>query len=164
MDAPVILSFFGCTFAGFLDITMKTPSTQQLATAGRLGSGAIFVAAGLFKLALSRSGESVWGERAFAQMLRDLNVPLPVFTAFAICTLEVVGGAALLKNKLVRPFAALLACDMIGAIGLVGIPGKFGHDRQEGPYRVGSEPWRLPLEVGLLLMMIWLATRTDTEE
>ena len=53
--------------------------------------------------------------KAFAQ----LGVPLPTVSAVAISGLEFVGGILLLIGLLARPVAALLACDMLGAVYFV---------------------------------------------
>lgn len=52
---------------------------------------------------------------AFAQM----GVPAADVVAPIIATLELVGGIALILGLATRPFAALLAVDMLGAIILV---------------------------------------------
>lgn len=57
-------------------------------------------------------------QAAFAQM----GVPAAQLVAPAIGFLELVGGAALILGVLVRPVAALLALNMLGALFLVHAP------------------------------------------
>jgi uncharacterized membrane protein YphA (DoxX/SURF4 family) len=115
-------------------------------------AGALFFAAGVFKtFLLTRTGSTPGG--AFVDFLEQLGVPFPAFFAVAVPLLEVVGGARLIANRTPRLWAGLLACDMAAAIFLVGAPGR---KIQVGEYSVGGEAWRLPLELILLLAMLWL--------
>jgi putative oxidoreductase len=57
-------------------------------------------------------------QAAFAQM----GVPAAQLVAPAIGFLELVGGAAIILGVLVRPVAALLALNMLGALFLVHAP------------------------------------------
>lgn len=122
------------------------PKYQRMA---RKTAGTLFVAAGLFKLLAAR------GE--FAHMLAWAHVPLPQVVSFAVPLLEVGGGAALCTNRKTRIFAALLAGDMAAAIFLVGVPGRRGHAFTAQGHTVGAEVWRLPLEIVLLVICLWLA-------
>ena len=88
-------------------------------------------------------------------MLLQIGVPLPFLVAAVSPVLEIVGGIGLISNRGARAWALLLACDMIGAILLVGIPGKMGRVISVGQTQIGGEAWRLPLEIGLLFMMIY---------
>lgn len=120
-------------------------------------TGVVFLLAGAFKALAVLPGESpVTGRRAFAQMLVQLDVPLPFPTAAAIPALEIIGGIGLLVGRGTRLWAALLALDIIGAIFLVGLPGKSGRVISVGDTKIGGEPWRLPLEIALLLILLWL--------
>lgn len=85
-------------------------------------------------------------------------------TALIVPPLEVVGGVLLWRNQRVRAASALLALDMLGAILSVGIPGRFGKSTEIAGHKVGAEPWRLPLEVVLLLLCAWLALRGKNAE
>jgi len=122
----------------------------------RVFAGTVFVLAGLFKLLAGR------GE--FARMLEFSKVPLPQVISVAVPLLEIVGGAALCANRQTRIFAALLACDMIAAIVLVGIPGKRGRVFSAQGHTVGDEAWRLPLELVLLIICVWLSAKKDTAD
>ena len=89
-------------------------------------------------------------------------------TALVVPPLEVVGGALLWRGQKVRAISTLLALDMLGAILSVGIPGRFGRSAEIAGHKIGTEPWRLPLEVILLLLCVWLAAGSrsgaDAEE
>jgi len=58
-----------------------------------------------------------------------------------------------------RVVCVLLACDMIGAIALVGVPGALGHPLRVGKNEIGNEAWRLPLEIALLWIVMKRARR-----
>lgn len=120
-------------------------------------TGVLFILTGAFKLLMVLPGESTLdGRRAFAQMLLQIGVPLPFVMATAIPALEIIGGIGLISGRGARLWAALLALNMIGAIFLVGIPGKAGRVISVGETNIGGEPWRLPLEIALLCIMLWL--------
>lgn len=128
-------------------------------------SGVLFVLAGVFKfLAPAPGGSTLEGQRAFAQALSQLGVPLPFVMAALIPALEVVGGIGLISGKGRKLWALLLALDMIGAIFLVGLPGKSGRVVSVGATTIGTESWRLPLEIGLLLLMLYVLFLPSTEK
>lgn len=116
----------------------------------RRAIGVLFLLTGTLKL-LAIPG--------FAAVLAQTGTPLPRAFAVAIPLLEIGGGAALLTNKFARPVAALLAINMVFAIALVGIPGARGARFRAGEYTIGGEPWRMPLEAGLLLGLLFIALR-----
>jgi putative oxidoreductase len=62
-----------------------------------------------------------FGVPMFGKALAGLGVPLPVFLAWAVTLLEVVGGAFIIIGLLSRLIALLLAIDMVVAILLVTI-------------------------------------------
>jgi uncharacterized membrane protein YphA (DoxX/SURF4 family) len=111
----------------------------------------LFVLAGAFKLV------AVAG---FRQVLTESGTPLPSLFALCVPILEIGAGLALLLNKRPRLAAAALAVDMIFALALVGIPGARGARFHSGPYTVGGEPWRVPLEVGLLICLLLIVARS----
>jgi len=130
---------------------------KKVSTSFAVSTGVLFILTGAFKfIASAPGGSTLEGRRAFAQMLLQIGVPLPFIVAAAIPALEIVGGIGLIANRGARIWAALLAFNMIGAILLVGIPGKQGRGISLGETKIGEESWRLPLEIALLLMMIWL--------
>lgn len=134
-----------------IEIMRKTLSSLAML------AGVLFIMAGAFKALAASPGESLLtGRRAFAQMLDQLDVPLPFVAATAIPVLEIIGGIGLIRGRGARLWAALLALDMIGAIFLVGLPGRSGEVLSIGDTKIGGEPWRLPLEIALLLLMVWL--------
>ncbi len=127
-------------------------------------SATVFIFAGIFKLGLLIfSLVSPSRLPSFTALLATLNVPFPQIFAFTVPLLEIIGGAQLWRKQQVRIWAALLACDMSVAIALVGIPAKFGRAPKMGALSVGGESWRLPLEIGLLLMCLFLALRKNAK-
>lgn len=81
----------------------------------RLALGVVFFAHGwqkIFEYTIPGT------QAAFAQM----GVPAAQLVAPAIGFLELIGGAALILGVLVRPVAALLALNMLGALFLVHAP------------------------------------------
>ena len=91
-----------------------TRSTIALAVL-RVALGVIFLAHGwqkIFEFTIPGT------QASFAEM----GVPAAQLIAPAIAFLELVGGAALILGVLVRPVAALLVLDMLGALILVHAP------------------------------------------
>ncbi|MDR6417618.1 DoxX family protein [Pseudarthrobacter sulfonivorans] len=94
-----------------------TPATQSTIarTVLRFALGVVFFAHGwqkIFEYTIPGT------QAAFAQM----GVPAAQLVAPAIGFLELFGGAAIILGVLVRPVAALLALDMLGALFLVHAP------------------------------------------
>ena len=114
-------------------------------------SGGLFILAGAFKLIVP-----FLGGPNFADFARALHLPFPQLFALALPLIEIGGGACLLLNRHIRPAAAILAIDMIFAIGLVGAPGLRGQAIKIGATSIGTEAWRVPLEVMLLIAMLFL--------
>jgi uncharacterized membrane protein YphA (DoxX/SURF4 family) len=129
--------------------------------------GALFVVTGAFKIALW-SRFIAFCAAVPAQVL-EINDPqvlalarvAMLATAIIVPPLEVVCGVLLWRGKYLRVAASLLALNMAGAIITVGIPGRLGKSIGYAGIQVGAEPWRLPLEVLLLLACVWLALRTS---
>lgn len=118
----------------------------------RLGGALIFLLAGGLKLCAMPG---------FAAILGQCGVPAPRVFAFMVPSLELVGCVALIANKHARLAAAGLAVDMVFALLLIGIPGARGARFHGGGFTVGGEWWRVPLEVGLLVGLVWMAGRRD---
>jgi putative oxidoreductase len=96
---------------GLLFGTRGGPRAALFAFAIRLVSGAIFVIFGIAKFT----------DHAHEVDSFELyGLPSPSLFAYAVGVVEVVGGALLLAGLLIRPAAALLAGDMVGAIATAG--------------------------------------------
>lgn len=138
---------------------MRLLSSSQRALGGLCGT--VFVLAGTFKLFAP-----------FGSYLETLHVPFAQLVGVGVPLLEIGGGAILLfgrrlqkllpqgwRKNAVRLVSLGLAVDMIVAIGLVGLPGRRGQVHSVSGHTIGSEPWRLPLEVFLLAAMLWFIWR-----
>ncbi|OUM42535.1 DoxX family protein [Arthrobacter sedimenti] len=93
----------------------STTKSTLARTVLRAALGVIFLAHGwqkIFEYTIPGT------QAAFAQM----GVPAAELVGPAIGFLELVGGTALIVGVLVRPVAALLALDMLGALFLVHAP------------------------------------------
>ena len=139
-----------------------TQSAKTPRIVGRVVGG-LFIATGFFKLLAPAAPGFAGGARGFGHALGTLGVPLPLLFGWGVPLLEVGGGLALLVAH--RPLwrvvvAALLALDMMAAIGLVGVPGRMGHPLKVGDHEIGREAWRLPLEVVLLGACLYLLERS----
>jgi uncharacterized membrane protein YphA (DoxX/SURF4 family) len=78
----------------------------------RLQAGVVFVAFGAGKF-INHGAELA--------SIKSYGLPAPELFVIVIGLIELVGGALLIANRLVRPTALLLAGDMIGAIIISGI-------------------------------------------
>ncbi|MDB4908687.1 MAG: DoxX family protein [Gemmatimonadetes bacterium] len=92
------------------------PATEQQHSVGllilRLVTGFTFAMHGYQKL-------FVYGIAGVTQGFTQMGVPLPAITGPGIGALEFFGGVALMIGLATRPFALLLAFDMLGAIVMV---------------------------------------------
>ncbi|MDF2441510.1 MAG: putative oxidoreductase [Abditibacteriota bacterium] len=125
----------------------------------RRAAGSAFVLAGTFKVLL-------WGWHLlhpntsdFAAALHQLGVPMPALFALLLPVVEILAGLCLLRDQWIRAVAAILAIDIVTAIALVGLPGWRGRALQIGAQSIGQEAWRLPLEMLLLVAMLWLIAK-----
>jgi putative oxidoreductase len=89
----------------------RRPKWQLLALFARLAAGAVFVGFGLGKFL---------GHESERDAFERYEIPFPDTATYLIGGLELIGGMALLLGLFVRPFAFLLACNMIGAIITAG--------------------------------------------
>jgi putative oxidoreductase len=89
----------------------------------RLVLAAIFIVHGYQKV-------FVMGMSGVTGMFTQIGVPMPSITAPLIAVIELLGGIALLFGAFTRVAAALIACDMLGAILLVH--GKNGFSAPKG--------------------------------
>lgn len=130
----------------------------------RVFTGALFLLTGAFKL-------FALGPRSFASALQTLGVPFSQVFGVFVPLLEIIGGLVLVMARPKRGHAvavaassALLAVDMLVAILLVGLPGRMGRAWSVGSVRVGQEPWRLPLEIGMLGACVYLFLRAIRDQ
>jgi uncharacterized membrane protein YphA (DoxX/SURF4 family) len=138
-------------------VVAQTPEHPLVSDTLYLGVGLLFVAAGLLKLLLPPSGPGFQGgARGFGQLLATLHVPLPIVFGHLVPAAEVLGGLGLMTHRYRRVWAVPLIIDMVMAISLVGLPGALGRPVRIGSVVIGDEPWRLPLEVVLLAVLLWL--------
>lgn len=94
-------------------LTRSTPSNTAAAVAIiRIITGAVFMAHGYQKV-------FIFGHAGVAQAFTGMGVPAPGLTSALIAAIELLGGLALILGVGTRIAAALLACDMLGAILLV---------------------------------------------
>jgi putative oxidoreductase len=94
-------------------ITRTTEASTVTAIAIlRIVTGIIFFAHGYQKV-------FVYGPAGVAQGFAGMHIPAPAITSILIAAIELLGGAALILGFGTRIAAALLACDMLGAILLV---------------------------------------------
>lgn len=105
------------------------------------------------------------GAEGFARVLTELGVPFPTLNAWVVTVLETLCGLGLILGawtrgtRLVTCLSALpMVGDMTVAL-LVGVRQVSGHPIVLDGFAVMNQPWRLPLELGLLLGMIYLVWR-----
>lgn len=106
----------------------------RLALAVRITAGVVFVIFGVGKFV---------AHGAELDSFRGYGLPAPEVAVIVIGVVEVLGGVLLLTGRLVRPAAALLAANMVGAIVVSGI----------GEGEVVPSLTLAPL---LLVAMVWL--------
>lgn len=91
-------------------ITRTSPASAATAVAiVRIVTGVVFLLHGYQKV-------FVYGPAGVAQSFAGMHVPLPDVTSLLIAAIELLGGIALILGVGTRIAAALLACDMLGAI------------------------------------------------
>jgi uncharacterized membrane protein YphA (DoxX/SURF4 family) len=109
------------------------------------------------------------GPEGFAVYLDAIGVPFPLFHAWLVIGVELVCGLGLLLGAVLpmlrrhtHLFALPLAGDMLVATATVGLPNLLGDSVHIGGVAITAQPWRLPLEVGLLLInlgFLWRPVR-----
>lgn len=123
----------------------------------RIGVGLSFLGAGAFKLALPLLIPHLKpGAPNFGEILAAAGVPLPGLVAVAVCLIEMAGGLALLTGRLLPWASGVLAGDLVGAMVTLSVRGTFVAPLRVKGLALGGEFWRLPVEVGLLLALLWL--------
>lgn len=137
---------------------------MALRTGLRLLVGTFFVASGVAKLTVSPLPGIPPGLNGFAAYLAAAGIPFPVLGAVAACAVEIVCGAGLVGGvfehrlrRLTPWFAALLAGEMAVAMAFVGVPTALGDPVVLEGTAVTNEAYRLPLELGLFLYLVYLA-------
>ncbi len=105
------------------------------------------------------------GPEGFALYLSAIGVPFPLFNAYMVCLVEMICGALLVISPflsqpysmhLTRMTAFPLMVDMIVATFTVGVPNLLGHPVRMQDIAVTAQPWRLPLEMSMLLITLYL--------
>lgn len=122
---------------------------------------------GLFFIGTGASKLFGMGPVAFAEMLAAVGVPFAALNAWLVCAAEIGCGAALFASAVLavvraRPFvyagaAGVLAIDMCVAIATVGIRTQRGDPVIVRGVPTAGEPWRLGLEVVVLLLLVIIA-------
>lgn len=171
-SAPVSLVRAEARRARFEPWLVHVPETQgrfQL----RGVTGVIFILFGMMKLfdttlpiLVGAPGLHVpTGVEGFAQLLAGLGVPFPLFNAWfviaveVLCGLGLILGARLPATRLLTRLCALpLAVDMVVALS-VGVRQVTGNPVVLQGLPVMNQFWRLPLEVSLLVGMVYLLCR-----
>jgi len=101
------------------------------------------------------------GPTAFAELLKQANVPLPLANAWLVTLLEILGGLALLLGAFVAIVSIPLILSMLGAMFTVNI--KYGFSAvntigltPEGP-RFGPPGYEINLLyiAGLVALILW---------
>lgn len=108
----------------------RAPRTARIA---RIVAGIVFIGFGLAKF--------VFHDYEVAEFAR-FGFDDAGLMVYGVGALEVVGGVALVAGRAVRPFAALLAVNMLGAVSTAGVT-------VGGPIHLGLAP-------ALLLTMLFL--------
>jgi putative oxidoreductase len=134
-------------------------------------AGLIFVTLGQMKffdsILLGTQAVSLpLGPEGFAEYLAAIGVPFPLLNAYLVCGVEMLCGVGLVMSAflpapalLTRLCALPLAGDMTVALLTVGIPNLLGRPVLLHGVAVTTQAWRLPLELCLLLFMLWLLVR-----
>jgi putative oxidoreductase len=105
------------------------------------------------------------GAEGFARVLEGLGIPFPILNAWVVIVLEPLCGLGLIVGawtrgtRLITWLSALpMAGDMSVALS-VGVRQVRGQPVILDGFAVMNQPWRLPLEVALLLCMLYLVWR-----
>ena len=159
----------GMSSAWWSEHVPETPWRHHL----RWAAGLVFLVFGLMKafqttlplLLGAPELQVTTGAEGFARVLEGLGIPFPLLNAWVVIVLEPVCGLGLILGawtrgtRLVTCLSALpMAGDMSVAL-LVGLRQVHGQPIILDGFAVMNQPWRLPLEVALLLCMLYLVWR-----
>ena len=105
------------------------------------------------------------GVEGFARLLAGLGVPFPKLNAWLVILLETVGGPGLVLSAflpatrlLTRLITLPLSIQMSVSL-MVGVRQVQGHPVILDGFAVMNQPWRLPLELSLLVGLLFLLWR-----
>ncbi len=133
----------------------------------RAAAGMIFFLFGMKKLLGSISlGTTLVhlpeGPQGFAVYLAAVGVPFPLFNAYMVLAVEILGGLGLMFGICIgmsRHITRLLALSLMGDMGvatlLVGLRNFMNHPVVINGVPVTDQLWRMPLELGLLVCMMY---------
>ena len=105
------------------------------------------------------------GAEGFARVIQGLGIPFPLLNSWMVIVLEILCGLGLILSAWMpgtRLFTLLSALPMVGDMSvalLVGMRQAQGNPIILDGFAVMNQPWRLPLELSLLLGMIYLVCR-----
>lgn len=147
------------------------PADTSLRMGLRLVAGLFFITFGYMKFfdCILLGTEAVTlprGPAGFALYLEAVGVPFPLLNAYVVCLVEMLCGTGLILSAflpapalLTRLCALPLAGAMAVAVLTVGVRNLLGNPVLMNGIPVTAQPWRLPLEFGLLLITLLLLWR-----
>ena len=105
------------------------------------------------------------GVEGFSRLLAGLGVPFPLLNAWLVILLETIGGPLLVlavflpaTRLLTRLVTLPLSIQMCVSL-LVGLRQVLGHPVILDGFAIMNQPWRLPLELSLLVGVLFLLWR-----
>ena len=97
------------------------------------------------------------GPAAFADLLKQANVPLPLANAWLVTLLEIVGGVAILIGAFVAIVSIPLILSMLGAMSIVNIKYGFSAVNTIGLTPAGPQLGPPGYEINLLYIAVLVA-------
>jgi putative oxidoreductase len=92
------------------------------------------------------------GPAAFAELLKQVGVPLPLANAWFVTLLEIFGGLAVLMGAFVAVVSVPLILSMLGAMFTVNIKYGFSAVNTDRPNTRGAPIWPPGYEINLLYL------------